>query len=73
MSRAGRGLSFVIVGLLAVTSATSSAGPAPRQVGDARLEPLAFPDLLGWAEDDHAAAFVAFRRSCESLAAGAPP
>ena len=43
----------------------------PVAVGDARLEPLSFAALAGWAQDDHAAAFAAFRRSCESLAAGA--
>ena len=44
----------------------------PRRVGDARLEPVAFADLAGWAEDDHAAAFAAFRRTCEALASGRP-
>jgi membrane-bound lytic murein transglycosylase A len=38
------------------------------RVGDARLEPLAFSDLAGWAEDDHAAAFETFRLGCERLA-----
>lgn len=33
----------------------------------ARLEALSFEDLAGWLEDDHAAAFHAFLRSCEAL------
>ena len=44
----------------------------PRRVGDARLEPVAFAELSGWPEDDHAAAFAAFRRTCEALASGRP-
>jgi membrane-bound lytic murein transglycosylase A len=43
-----------------------------RRVGDARLEPVAFTDLSGWPEDDHAAAFAAFRRTCEAMAKGQP-
>ncbi len=41
-------------------------------VGDARLEPAAFPDLPGWAADDHGAALEAFRRTCAALLAGEP-
>ncbi len=37
-----------------------------------RLEPLAFTDLPGWAADDHAAAFRAFRRGATVLAAHPP-
>ena len=40
--------------------------------GDVRLEPLAFTDLAGWAEDDHAAAFKTFRRTCATVSAGEP-
>lgn len=35
----------------------------PNQV----LEPLGFIDLPGWAEDDHAQALAAFRRSCDEI------
>jgi membrane-bound lytic murein transglycosylase A len=66
MSRVQRGFRLIVAGLLAVTGAEA----APSQIGDARLEPLAFADLAGWDGDDHAAAFHAFRRSCESLSAG---
>ncbi|WP_324617358.1 murein transglycosylase A [Microvirga alba] len=37
--------------------------------GRAHLEPLPFSALKGWDEDDHAAAFQAFLRSCRSLEA----
>lgn len=38
----------------------------------ARLLPLGFADLPGWADDDHAAAFAAFRRSAAMLAEHPP-
>ncbi len=66
MSRAGRGFRLIVAGLLGV----SGADAAPPQVGDARLEPLAFADLAGWDRDDHAAAFETFRRGCARVAAG---
>lgn len=44
---------------------------APSLAGKARLEPLAFSDLAGWPQDDHAAAFETFRRSCRTLVAQA--
>ncbi|MFG1477267.1 murein transglycosylase A [Xanthobacter sp. V4C-4] len=46
--------------------------PAPILPG-ARLEALAFADLKGWADDDTAAAFGAFRTSCRALRAPATP
>lgn len=35
----------------------------------AALEAIAFSDIPGWAEDDHAAALAAFRRSCGEIVA----
>ncbi len=35
---------------------------AESEQGEARLTPLRFSDLDGWSNDDHAAAFAAFRR-----------
>jgi membrane-bound lytic murein transglycosylase A len=40
--------------------------------GDARLTPLAFSDLDGWATDDHAAALAAFQNGIDVLAAHPP-
>jgi membrane-bound lytic murein transglycosylase A len=37
-----------------------------------KLEPVAFAALPGWAEDDHAAAFGAFRLSAAAIAGKAP-
>ena len=53
---------------LALASIASPAFPAaPREVGGARLEPVAFSALDGWKADDHRAAFGTFRRSCEAI------
>jgi membrane-bound lytic murein transglycosylase A len=59
--------------------------PAPRQLPYPTLEtpleisntqylPLAWPDVAGWSDDDHLAAYQAFRTSCRPIAAqtGAP-
>ncbi len=37
-----------------------------------KLAPLAYSELPGWAEDDHAAAFVAFRRGVAALSTHPP-
>jgi membrane-bound lytic murein transglycosylase A len=63
------------IGVSLIAFLMSAAGPgaaAPAAVGDAKLEPVAFADLAGWTQDDHAAAFAAFLRSCEAVAAGRP-
>jgi len=36
----------------------------PLQVPDTQLEPIDFSNLDGWADDDHAAAYKAFRAGC---------
>ena len=56
----------------AVLIALVSAAAASPGVGDAALKPLSFSDLPGWAEDDHEAAFAAFRRTCEAVVADKP-
>ncbi|MBZ6077027.1 murein transglycosylase A [Microvirga puerhi] len=56
---------------LALWILTMAAPEAAPLAGKARLEPMAFADLAGWAADDHHAAFAAFRRSCEALMAQA--
>src|SRR5258708_4707699 len=46
--------------------------PGPLRWADARLEPVAWGDLEGWAADDHAAAFATFRASCRALTGATP-
>jgi membrane-bound lytic murein transglycosylase A len=36
----------------------------PLKVPDTQLEPIDWSEIDGWADDDHAAAFVTFRASC---------
>jgi membrane-bound lytic murein transglycosylase A len=65
-------------------SAHRAAEPAPRQVPyptlDLPLEisntqylPLAWADVTGWSDDDHLAAYKAFRTSCQPIAAQTGP
>ncbi|MCB8819215.1 murein transglycosylase A [Microvirga rosea] len=61
MRHAGR-LGLVLwVLIMAVSEAPSALA------GKAQLAPVGFRDLVGWTEDDHAAAFAAFRRTCRTL------
>jgi membrane-bound lytic murein transglycosylase A len=39
---------------------------------DVRLEPVPFGALAAWNDDDHGAAFMAFRRSCEAIVSDMP-
>lgn len=64
MIHAGRALrACFVIGTMSMASGEAAAGPAEQ----VRLEPLSFKDLSGWADDDHAAAFQAFLRSCRAL------
>jgi membrane-bound lytic murein transglycosylase A len=70
MRGAGRVLLAGLVASLVIgTLSMSDAAAEPVLKDVARLEPLAFRDLEGWATDDHAAAFQAFLRSCRMLEA----
>jgi membrane-bound lytic murein transglycosylase A len=42
-----------------------------KSVKGAAYQPVTFPDLPGWAQDDHLAAFRTFLKSCERILAGA--
>ena len=39
------------------------------QVNGSQYEPLAWTEIAGWADDDHLAAYKAFRASCRPIAA----
>lgn len=58
----------VALGLLAVEPAFAR-DVDPLQAPDTQLEPIDWSDLAGWADDDHAAAFAAFRTSCNPFLA----
>jgi membrane-bound lytic murein transglycosylase A len=50
-------------------AAPAAATPGGIDRGKARFLPVAFSELPGWADDDHAAAFKAFRASCPKVIA----
>jgi membrane-bound lytic murein transglycosylase A len=41
----------------------------PLQIGGSQYAPLGWSDIAGWGEDDHLAAYKAFRTSCKPIAA----
>lgn len=67
MNHAGQALFACLI--LWTLSMSAEAASALKDL--ARLEPLSFQDLEGWKDDDHAAAFQAFLRSCRALDASA--
>lgn len=67
MRRAVRRAATLLVSLMSMTAPAAAA-----DIGGASLVPVAFADLPGWADDDHAAAFAAFRTSCAALLAQDP-
>lgn len=62
----------MVVGLVLVFANTPITAPVMADSFPAHLTPLAFDDLEGWADDDHAAALTAFRRTCEHVAERTP-
>jgi membrane-bound lytic murein transglycosylase A len=66
----GRRCAWALLSILLMASAPAEATPST--VGDARLEPRSFADLESWSEDDHAAAFRTFLKSCQPITALRP-
>jgi membrane-bound lytic murein transglycosylase A len=62
-----RGLGFAAALIVGIGAAHAQPAPGPLRLSDTALEPLDFSDLDGWAADDHAQAFAAFRASCGPL------
>ena len=65
--RGMRGLVFAAALIVGSAVAEAQSAPDPLRLPDTALEPLAFANLEGWAADDHAKAFAAFRVSCAPL------
>lgn len=63
---------LVILTTLAVTltSSASVAREASIKLPNAQIEPLQFTAMPGWADDDHAAAFDAYLKSCNAILQG---
>src|ERR1700693_4350371 len=47
--------------------------PLPLEISGSQYLPLAWADIPGWNEDDHLAAYSAFRTSCKPIAAQNTP
>jgi membrane-bound lytic murein transglycosylase A len=45
----------------------------PLQISDSQYEPVKWADIPGWNEDDHLAAYQAFRASCRPISAQQKP
>lgn len=50
-----------------ILSLLSAAAAGSVRIPGSQIEPVLFADLNGWLDDDHAAAFAAFRKSCEPI------
>jgi membrane-bound lytic murein transglycosylase A len=46
---------------------------SPLQISGGQYAPVAWSDIAGWSEDDHLAAYKAFRTSCKPIAAQQKP
>jgi membrane-bound lytic murein transglycosylase A len=55
-----------VVASLAIFAAGRSAAE-PLRIPDTALEPVAFNALDGWSDDDHVAALMTFRNSCQPI------
>ncbi|MEA2925615.1 MAG: rane-bound lytic murein transglycosylase, partial [Alphaproteobacteria bacterium] len=54
--------------LVALVGAAAGGDLERLKLTDSQIEPVQWADLDGWAADDHAAAFSAFRASCTAIA-----
>jgi membrane-bound lytic murein transglycosylase A len=61
------------IGVLSALCLIAAGGPAAAHAmkfRNAQVEPVAFAALDGWNDDDHAAAFAAFLKSCSAILQG---
>ena len=56
--------------LLAVVSSDAAAANGALKLRNAQVESLSFAALTGWRDDDHAAAYAAFLKSCGAIRHG---
>ena len=65
-----RCLIFWFISLAVLVPFPATGETAVLSLPDAQLEPIDWSDMPGWAEDDHAAAFRTFQKSCAAIVAG---
>jgi len=63
---AARLAALLLVGLVAACAD----GTGPQNEQRVAMAPISFNEIAGWADDKHAEALFAFRRSCPKLTAG---
>ncbi|MDO9412802.1 MAG: MltA domain-containing protein [Pseudolabrys sp.] len=67
---AQRKLAQVGLGLCLLVAAGESAGASKLKLSGANAQALTFAALNGWRDDDHAAAYAAFQKSCGAIKHG---
>jgi membrane-bound lytic murein transglycosylase A len=77
----GRGMQHVVkasaravlaslVGAVLSSAGAAASADEPLKLADSQLEPVKWTELAGWSNDDHLAAFAAYRTSCNALRKG---
>jgi|SRR6185369_3759034 len=61
---------LVILTAIGIAGAPASARDAAIKLPNAQVETLDFAAIPGWADDDHAAAFAVYLKSCRAILAG---
>ncbi|MCA0302599.1 MAG: MltA domain-containing protein [Proteobacteria bacterium] len=67
---AARLAAVLLAGLLPGLVAGCADGTGPQNEQRVAMAPISFNEIAGWADDKHAEALFAFRRSCPKLVAG---
>src|SRR5581483_6055693 len=68
--RRSRAIRWVVAASLLAIATTPSFAEHPFRLHGAQMEPLSFAALNGWADDDHAAAFSTYLKSCSAILQG---
>jgi membrane-bound lytic murein transglycosylase A len=58
--------------MLAIASVSPASARNPLKLPETQYEPIAWPMIDGWADDDHNAAFASFLKSCNAILSGPP-
>src|SRR5262245_55582235 len=65
-------ISFVAATALGLPSETVGLRAEGFSLPNAQMAPVAWHEIDGWADDDHAAAFATFLNSCKAVLKGSP-
>jgi len=56
-----------LVGASLCSAANAASSDEPMKLAGTQLEPIKWTEVVGWAGDDHLAAFAAYQASCQAL------